>query len=445
MNALISDAVHAAIREKFWYVSADSQGTPRIFFDSGAGSLVLMSAHAAIERASRLSSYGGGPFPDAREADRIVAEARAAVADLINAPSPDQLFTGESATAVLRRLAEAILPALPDRSRILVSATDHNANVDPWWQTAASLPAKELDVRLVRFDPRTGTVDLDHLEALADARVRVVAVAHASNVLGAENPLPEIRRLLHRVAPEAWLIVDGVHFIPHGPVDVQAIGADAYVFSSYKIFAQRGMSWAYASEAILRLPHYKLAPAPERPPESWEWGFRNPADFAPILSVVEYLAWLGRQCFPLPEGTADRRRWVRLGQQAIRQYEHELVRAMLEGVEGTPGLRALEGVTLYGIREPEFYPLKEPTFSFTIAGCSSEEVAAWLWHRHRIAVRGGDHYAVQTHRQLGIRESVRASLAHYNTVAEVRAFLQALAEFLAERARGRGIGSDKER
>ncbi len=437
MNALISSALQAAIREKFWYVSEDSRGTARTFFDSGAGSLVLKSAHAAIECASRLSSYGGGDFPDSRWVDEVVAEARAAVADLLNAPSPEQLFTGESATALLRRLAEAILPALPDRSRILISATDHNANVDPWRTMAASLPSKQLDVQLVRFDPRTGTVDLNHLESLADARVRVVAVSHASNVLGAENPLAEIRHVLHRAAPEAWLIVDGVHFIPHGPVDVQAIGADAYVFSSYKIFAQRGLSWAYAGEAILRLPHYKLAPAPEHPPQSWEWGFRNPADFAPIIEVVEYLAWLGRQCFPTstPEMPSDRRRWVRLGQQAIRQYEHELVRAMLDGVDGTPGLRALEGVTLYGISEPEFSHLKEPTFSFNVLGCSSQEVVAWLWQCHRIAVRGGDHYAVETHRQLGIRESVRASLAHYNTLEEVRAFLQALAEFLAQRKR----------
>ncbi|MCS6816483.1 MAG: aminotransferase class V-fold PLP-dependent enzyme [Blastocatellia bacterium] len=437
MRAPFSNGLHAAIREKFWHVSEDHQGTPRIFFDSGAGSLVLKSAHAAIERASRLSSYGGGPFPDSQWVDQVVADARAAVADLLNAPSPEQLFTGESATALLRRLAEAILPGLPDRSRILISATDHNANVDPWRTMAASLSSKQFDVQLVRFDPKTGTVDLDHLESLADARVRVVAVSHASNVLGAENPLREIRHLLHRAAPEAWLIVDGVHFIPHGPVDVQAMGADAYVFSSYKIFAQRGLSWAYASDAILQLPHYKLAPAPERPPESWEWGFRNPADFAPIIEVVEYLAWLGRQCFPSPTAEiADRRQWVRLGQQAIRQYEHELVRAMLDGVDGTPGLRALEGVMLYGIREPEFYPVKEPTFSFNVAGYTSDEVATWLWQRHRIAVRGGDHYAVETHRQLGVRESVRASLAHYNTVEEVRAFLQALAEFLAERKRG---------
>jgi len=436
MNALISDALHATIREKFWYVSADSQGTARIFFDSGAGSLVLMSAHAAIERASRLSSYGGGRFPDSQWVDQIVADARAAVADLLNAPSPEQLFTGESATAILRRLAEAILPALPDRSRILISATDHNANVDPWRKTAAALSSKRLEVQLVRFDPRTGTVDLDHLDALTDARVRVVAVSHASNVLGAENPISEIRRLLHQKAPEAWLIVDGVHFIPHGPVDVRALGADAYVFSSYKIFAQRGLSWAYADDAILRLPHYKLSPAPERPPESWEWGFRNPADFAPIIEVVEYLAWLGRQCFPMATvEPTDRRRWVRLGQQAIRQYEHELVRAMLDGVDGTPGLRALEGVTLYGIREPEFYHLKEPTFSFAVAGCTSDEVVAWLWQHHRIAVRGGDHYAVETHRQLGVRESVRASLAHYNTVEEVCAFLQALTELLSRRGR----------
>jgi selenocysteine lyase/cysteine desulfurase len=282
---------------------------------------------------------------------------------------------------------------------------------------------------MMRVDPTTGTADLNHLESLAADRVRVVAVSHASNTLGAENPIREIRELLDRKSPEALLIVDGVHFIPHGPVDVQAMGADAYVFSSYKIFAQRGLSFACVSDRISRLPHYKLAPVPDSPPESWELGFRNPADFAPIIEVVNYLAWLGQECFPAPsvQGSRDKRQLVKLGQVAIRQYEHGLVRAMLDGVGHTAGLRAIDRVTIYGAQQPEFYHLKEPTLAFSISGQSSDQVATTLWNKYRIAVRSGDHYAPETHTQLGVTESVRASLAHYNTINEVREFLEAVA------------------
>jgi len=310
------------------------------------------------------------------------------------------------------RSAHANLLALIDEGRYL----DYEAGLHP---------AYYLD--LAKTDASASEA-LDVITTLADDQVRVVAVSHASNALGAENPIREIRELLDRKSPEALLIVDGVHFIPHGPVDVQAMGADVYVFSSYKIFAQRGLSFACVSDRVSRLPHYKLAPAPESPPESWELGFRNPADFAPIIEVVNYLAWLGDECFPAASTEAMRNqpRLVKLGQVAIRQYEHGLVRAMLDGVGNTAGLRAIDGVTIYGAQQPEFYHLKEPTFSFNLSGRPSDEIATALWNKYRIAVRSGDHYAPETHKQLGTTESVRASLAHYNTIDEVREFLESL-------------------
>lgn len=426
--AIFSPQTVKAIRSRFWYVAEDSGGRTRIFFDNAAGSLVLKRAHAVIEQYSRLSSYGGGYFPDASVVDHLMEHARQSVATLLNAPSPASIFTGESATAVLKRLAEAILPSLPDGSTLIVSATDHNANIDPWRRMAEQLAGKRFAVKQVTFSPTTGTVDLDHLESLLDEHVGLVAVSHASNVLGAENPIAEIRHLLDQKAPEALLIVDGVHFIPHGPADVQALGVDAYVFSSYKIFAQRGTCFAYAGDRILQLPHYRLTPAPDVPPESWEWGFRNPADLAPIAEVVQYLAWLGQQCFP-SASTEDRRdlqQCVRRGQTAIRQYEHELVRAMLDGVGHTPGLPAIDGITVYGAQHPTTIHLKEPTFSFNIKGLPSSNVEKILWDQYRIAVRAGDHYAPETLNHLGISDCVRASLAHYNTIEEVEKFLMAI-------------------
>ncbi len=436
MDALFSSSVIASVREKFWCVTEDSWGTPRIFCDSAAGSLVLRRAQAAIERYSRISSYGGGVFPDSLVVDELAEASRVAVADLLNAPSPKRIFTGESATAVLRRLADAILPSLPSRSRLILSAADHNANIDAWRQTAAHWSAKQFDVQIVRFEPATGTVDLAHLESLSNERVRLVALSHGSNVLGAENPLREVRELLDRKSPDALLIVDGVHFIAHGPVDVSALRADAYVLSSYKIFAQRGLSVAYLSDRLARLPHYKLAPAPDQPPESWEWGFRNPADLAPLIEVRDYLAWLGNECFPASAASTDLRDRVRRGQIAIRQYENRLVRALLDGVGTTPGLPAIEGVTVYGLQDPRFYHLKEPTVAFTVRGRTSDEVASAFWQQARIAVRSGNHYAQETHRHLGVSDTVRVSLAHYNTVEEVRCLLEALDD-IVRRAHGR--------
>lgn len=423
------------VRRSFWYVSADSGGESRIFFDSAAGSLVLRRAHDALVASSRISSYAGAHYPDSARVDRLVEEARRAVAGILNA-SPRGIISAESTTVMQRRLARAILASLAPKSRVLVSAADHNANIDPWRLTAAELRQQELDVQMVRFDPRSGVVDLEHLETLLTGPrpTGLFAVSHASNALGSENPIPEIRDLLARYAPQAFLIVDGVHFLPHGPADVHSMKADAYTFSAYKLFAQRGLSFAWGSERLLRLPHYRLAPSPEEPPESWELGFRNPADFAPVIEVARYLAWLGERAAEEDAGTAgqagppeDRGEAARRGCAALRRYEAGLVRAMFDGVGSVAGLRHIDGITLYGAREPSFYPRKEPTFCFRVRGLQSQAVERTLWDEYRIAVRSGDHYATETHRQLGVPDTVRASLAHYNTVDEVEAFLDALA------------------
>ncbi len=407
------------------HVERDLNGHSRIFFDNAAGSLVLKSAHAAIARYSQVSSYAGANFADSAIVDELIDQARRAVSDLINAPSTASIFSGESTTAVMHRLAEAIVPTLPSGSNLIVSAADHNANIDPWRHAAEARRDLSIDVRLAPFDPTTGTIDLAELDRLVDDRTRLMAVSHASNVLGAENPIREIRELLNGKSSIPWLIVDGVHFAPHGPVDVQAMGADAYVFSTYKIFGQRGLSFAFGSEALLEISHFKLSPAPNLPPESWEWGFRNPADFSPMIEVANYFRWLGAAVSP-PGSNVDDRGLIKLAQQAVRSHEQTLVRAMFDGVEDLPGLRKIPDIILYGLQSPEHYRLKEPTFAFNIKGIDYAEAEQLLWRDFRIALRSGNHYAEVTTEELGIQGSVRASLAHYNTADEIRSFLKAI-------------------
>jgi len=408
----------AEIRERFELVDKDRAGRRRIFFDSAAGSLVLKEARAAIADAAHVASVGGATFADSAFVDSTVERARDAVDRLIRTAVGSVVASGESTTAQLRRLAECLAPRFPRGSRVLVTACDHNANVDPWRASARESDGA-FEVALVRHGP-DGRIDLDDLAEKAAPSTALLAVSHASNVLGVENPIGEIVAFLRSRAREALVVVDGVHAIPHFRPDLEAWDADAYVFSCYKLFAQRGLSFLALGPRLLSIEPYRLEPAPQKLPKSWETGSRNAADFAPVLALEAYLAWLGE-----PHGKADPRRDPYTGAYAaIAAREAVLATALLEGTHGEPGLAEIPGVRVHG--PGRYIGGKEPTVSFTAEGIDPESLERRLWEEDGIAVRSGTHYAPEALHQAGDKWSVRASLAHYNTLDEVAVFLRAV-------------------
>lgn len=407
----------AEVRSRFDLVERDRGGRKRIFFDSAAGSLVLSTARDAIAEAAMVASVGGACFADSAFVDSTVERARDVVDRLVRAPVGSVVTTAESTTAQLRRLAQALLPRFPRGSRVLVTACDHNANIDAWRSAAAERGG--LDVALVRHGP-DGRLDLDDLASKATPDTALLAVGHASNVLGVENPIAEIGAFLRARAPKALLVVDGVHAVPHFRPDMEGWDADAYVFSCYKLFAQRGLSYLVLGPRLLTLEPYHLEPAAPKLPKSWEQGSRNAADFAPMLAFEAYCAWLGE-----PHGAAAGRRDPFAGAfAAIQARESVLAEALLEGARGERGLADVPGVRVHG--PGRFIPGKEPTVSFTAEGIDPESLERRLWEEDGIAIRSGTHYAPETLAQTGDKWSARASLAHYNTLDEVAVFLRAV-------------------
>ena len=194
--------------------------------------------------------------------------------------------------------------------------------------------------------------------------------------------------------------VDAVHYAPHGPIDVAAVGCDFLVCSAYKFFGPHVGILFGRAELLERHRPYKVRPAPNEIPHSWETGTVNLEGIAGTAAAVGYLQ--------------------SLGMEAVAAYERGLGAQLLDG------LRAIDGVTVYGTPDLD---RRVPTATFNIAGRAPAEVSAALGQRG-IFVWDGNYYALELMQRLGLEESggaVRVGAVHYNTMDEVEAFLEAVA------------------
>ncbi len=414
------------IRAEFPRADADATGRKRTFFDSGAGTLVVGKA-AEAEAKARVDYCANteAPFMESRKAEETIHEGRHAVADLLNASSPETIITGESATSLMFMLSYAIGRELTGSENIVTSEYEHYTNLSPWLELKERSLVREIRSIPLRRD--NGSLDLTRLGSMIDNHTKVVAVSAASNALGTKTPLVEIGKAARAVG--AYFVVDAVHHILHGPIDVQALDCDFLVFSGYKLFSRHGSFMYGKLEHLERLRPYKVTPAPEHPPEKWELGTRDQAQFAAISGVVDYLTWLSEQVRSRYAGKftsySGRVKELKIAMDSIQEYEKSLSRAMLEGVEDAPGLLQIPRIKTYGITDSKRLNERDPTFLFRVEDLSDNLVVEKLWTDHAIAIRSEGYYS-KALEIFGIPTAIRGSLAHYNTVREIGQLQRAL-------------------
>jgi len=414
------------IRSEFPRAESDFNGRKRVFFDNGTGTLVVGRA-AKAEAQARIdcSANVEGLFDESRKADAIILEGRTAVADLLNAPSPDNIALGESATSLFFNLSYAIGKELTGKENVVTTEYEHYANISPWMELE-----ERKKIGRVRFAPlimEEGTLDMEQLGELIDAKTKVVTVTAASNALGTKSSLQKIGKLAKEVG--AYFIVDAVHHIAHGPIDVKTLDCDFLVFSGYKLFGPHGSFLYGRKEAFESLEPYKVAPAHENIPFKWEWGTKDQAKFAAIRGVMDHLEWLADQVWDKYRGKlteySGRKRSLKVVMDAIEKYETELAKAVLVGFDGVKGLAALPQVKVYGLTDLNRLNERDPTFAFKVKNMPDNEVVARLWSEGAIASRAEDFYsrALKSYNQ---KTMIRISLVHHNTLEEVGTFLRTM-------------------
>jgi cysteine desulfurase family protein (TIGR01976 family) len=390
-----------------------------VFFDNAAGAQIPQGVLDAVtSHLVNCNVQRGGPYEKSQQVDAIVAQARLSVCDFVNASHPDEIAFGMNATSFIRMVSMGVGQTLGDRPEIVVTDMDHEANVATW--LALEKDGARLRWWRMRDD---GNLHVADLVPLLSPATRLVACTVASNAIGSLVDVAEVAKHAHAVGAEIFL--DCVHYAPHGVIDVQKFACDYLVCSGYKAFSPHmGFLWG-RRELLKKLPTFREDFIPDEPPGKLEVGTFVYENVAGMDAAVSYLANLGDL---LGSGAPVPLR-VRLtrAMDAIRAYEQVLALEMLRVLQDADA-------QVYGIRDPRQVRERVPTFCFNLRGISPSTVAGEL-ARNNIGVRAGHMYAPRLMQRLGLDPktgAARASLAHYNTVEEIRRFGDALRKIGAQ-------------
>jgi cysteine desulfurase/selenocysteine lyase len=384
------------VRRDFPILHQQVNGHPLVYLDNAATTQKpesVIQAMVDYYRRDNANVHRGAHALSDR-ATAAFEGARRKVAIFLNAPDARQiLWTRGTSEAINLVAASWGRSQLQQGDRILVSAMEHHSNIVPWQMVAAERGAS---VEAIPVDA-SGTLDLQALQGMLDARVRMVAVGHVSNALGTINPVAEIARMAH--AAGALVLVDGAQAIAHWPVDVQALDCDFYTFSAHKLFGPTGIGVLYGRRAVLEaMPPYQgggemiesvsfAGTTYNQLPYKFEAGTPDIAGAVGLGAAIDYVNSLDR------DGAARH-------EDALLAYAQKKA-------------QAVSGLTLVGTAQH-----KTAVMSFNLDGVHPADLGTLL-DQQGVAVRTGNHCAQPIMDQYRIPGTVRASFSFYNTFDDV--------------------------
>jgi cysteine desulfurase family protein (TIGR01976 family) len=405
------------VRSQFPALSQSADGHPAVFLDGPGGTQVPQRVIDAIkDYLERDNANTGGAYATSRNTDRMIAEARAAMADFLHCDA-DEIVFGPNMTTLTFAMSRALGRELAPGDEIVLTLLDHDANFSPW----KALEEKGVVIRTVKFNEEDCTLDMQDLASKIGKRTRLVAVGYASNAVGTINNVAEVVRLARQAGALSY--IDAVHYAPHGPIDVRALDCDFLACSTYKFFGPH-MGVLYGKrEHLQRLRPYKVRPNTDNIPNCWEWGTLNHECIAGIKACVDYWEELGRRA---NLAVTTRRGAILAAHEAIRPHERTMTEKMIAGLLSIPGLK------LYGIRDPRRFDDRCATFVVRIEGHTPLELSTKLGERG-FFTWDGNYYALNLTEQLDVERLggfLRIGLVHYNTMEEVERLLEALREIV---------------
>lgn len=393
----------SAVREEF---PALRSGTA--FFDGPGGSQTpLRVARAVADTLTSEIANRGTVTAAEQQAERIVAEARAAFGDLLGT-DPATVIFGRSMTQLTMDLARTMARChrWGPGDEVVVTSLDHDGNIRPWVLAAEAVGAT---VRWAEVDPETGELPVAAVESVLSGRTRLVAVTGAANLIGTRPDLDAIIAAAHRVG--ALVHVDAVHLAAHAAVSLEALGADLLTVSPYKFFGPHLGVQTGRPELLDELRPDKLLPSSDAVPERFELGTLPYELLAGASAAVDLIADLA------PGAAQGRRPRLEASFAALDQHEEGMRRRAEEG------LRAIDGVRLWSRAAH-----RTPTLLFTLDRLEPSAV-----HRHLAALGvnapASHFYAWELSHRLGLGAAggVRAGMAPYTSEEDVDRLVEGVA------------------
>lgn len=396
----------AQIRNDFPILSKQVNGHPIVYFDNAATTQRPLPVIQAVYE--YLTHGNGNPHrgahPLAISASEAYDSSKETVRKFLNAKNADEIIYTRNTTESLNLVACCYgLTHLKKGDHILITIAEHHSNLVPW-QRVAKKTGAVLDY--IYIDKKTGHFLPEDLKKIDDPRVKILAFAQVSNVLGIDfDPKPMIERA-HKHG--AVVVLDGAQGAPHKKIDVQDLGCDFYAFSAHKMCCVGGMGVLYGREELLNdMPPFLLGG------DMIDNVEEQNTTFAELPSKFE----AGTQYVEGAVGLVAAIHYVEsIGYDEIRKHEKKLTARCLDGLQKLPY------VHIIGPTSPEE---KEGLIAFTVDGVHPHDVAQIL-SASGICIRTGHHCAEPLHTYLGIHASCRASFYLYNTEEEVDYFLEKL-------------------
>ncbi|MEC9440030.1 MAG: cysteine desulfurase [Myxococcota bacterium] len=391
------------IREDFPVLKQRVHDKPLVYLDSAASSQMPQQVlDALIDYHSNYhSNVHRGVHTLSQRATNAYERARMQAARYINARTERELIFVRGATEGINLVMQTWgRENITEKDRILISAMEHHANIVPWQMLAERVGAK---IDVIPMSDK-GELDMSAYRELLGKDVKLVCVAHVSNALGTINPVEEIIALAHKQG--AKVMVDGCQAAPHLPIDVQALDADFYTFSSHKMFGPTGIGVLYGKFALLeQMPPFQgggdmidtvswEGTTYEDVPQRFEAGTPSIAAAVGMGAAIDYIAGIGRA--------------------RIAEREHELLALATEKI-----------LTLDKIRVFGQAAHKAAVLSFDFEDIHPNDIGMIL-DTCGVAVRTGQHCAEPVMTRLGIHATARASFALYNNEDDVEAFIDGL-------------------
>ncbi len=340
------------------------------------------------------------------ESTEAYHQARCAVAKFINAPSPNEIIFTHNATDALNLVACSYGKTLQkgQEAEILLTPLEHHSNIVPW-----QLVAKDIGATITLAQTEDPCfVSVEDIKRSLNAKTKVLAITHVSNVVGSRLPIEEIVTIAHERG--VVVVVDGTQAVPHFPVDVQALGVDFYAFSGHKMYGPTGIGVLWGREEYLKTM------APVRggggmieevtvhsstylpPPERFEAGTPPIVEAIGLKAAISYLQSLNMET-------------ISHHNQALLSHAHNCL-------DNLKGIRVLKSNSEH----------RSGSLSFLMEGVHPHDVATFLDGKFHIAVRAGHHCAQLFMKRLKIPATVRASFGVYNTLPHITLLSQALEE-----------------
>lgn len=415
-TGIFSSALMEDIRNQFAYVDWDPYSGQRIFFDAASGSCRPYRVIDAMARETCLPDQQGRANPGSGHAGEVTAKGIADLMLFFGARS-GHIIPGWSSSHVIYRITNAVLSSVPGKN-VVTTGLDHASVRSALAQFAATYRKEE---RIAEPNRETASVEMNRIFELIDRDTCLLAVTHTSNVTGEVYDVQTIVREARKIKPDLFIMIDGVQYSPSGPIDVEAIGADAYVIAPYKNYGVKGCGYAHASDRLAGLPHWKYL---FKPDTSWDLGGVEHQSYAAWSAVVDYLCWLGRQF----TDATDRRTLVVTAMARVKSHLEGLLAILLNGTSSVPGLRDMEHVTAYGIGSD--LSRQSLLVGFNLDGIApADGCELYRGEQLRLHATGHDPFFGLMLKQLGISSFIRLSGSHYNTPREIERFLAATAKF----------------